>query len=176
VIRHVIRQSLWIPRPREDVFSFFARAENLSRITPPELGFRILSGTPVNMARGAMIDYTISLYGIPMKWRTEITHWNPPYSFEDTQRRGPYGEWVHTHRFIEALDGTTIEDRVVYSMRFGAVGRLVHPVVARQLRRIFDYRTRILAQLFGDEASVAGKPPLTVSSAAGTYAHAHRRR
>ena len=176
MIRHVIRQSIWVPRPREDVFPFFARAENLSQITPPELGFRIDSGVPATMARGAKIDYTISVYGIPMKWRTEITDWNPPFSFEDTQRRGPYAEWVHRHRFVEAFDGTTIEDRVVYSMRFGALGRLVHPFVARQLRRIFNYRAKVLAQLFGDQSSVPASPPLTVSSAAGTYAHAHRRR
>lgn len=100
------------------------------------------------MKRGALIDYTIQLYGLPMTWRTEITDWNPPFSFEDTQLRGPYAKWVHTHSFFEESGGTTIIDRVVYALPFGPLGRIVHPLVARQLRRIFSYRESVLTTRF----------------------------
>jgi ligand-binding SRPBCC domain-containing protein len=86
---HVLERRIWVPRPIDEVFPFFAAATNLGLITPPELRFRIQSALPIEMAVGTLIDYTIALYGLPLSWRTEITAWNPPHSFEDTQRRGP---------------------------------------------------------------------------------------
>ncbi|HEU4879118.1 MAG TPA: SRPBCC family protein [Gemmatimonadaceae bacterium] len=148
VKEYSISRRVWVPRPLAKVFPFFADAENLERLTPPELAFRIDSRLPIAMKAGALIDYTIGLHRIPMKWRTEITSWDPPHSFEDTQLSGPYRKWVHTHRFTENAGGTIIEDRVAYALPFGFLGRIVHPLVARQLKRIFDYRETVLSKLF----------------------------
>lgn len=145
---YVIERNVWVARPVSTVFPFFAAAENLERITPPELGFRIRSPLPIDMRRGALIDYTIKLYGIPMNWQTGITEWDPPYSFEDTQLSGPYAKWVHTHSFVSDRRGTSIQDRVVYALPFGPIGRLAHPFVRRQLRRVFEFREAFLAQHF----------------------------
>lgn len=131
-----------------EVFPFFAAAENLGVITPPELGFRIDSELPIEMRSGALIEYTIRLYGLPMRWRTLITKWNPPYSFEDTQLTGPYAKWVHTHQFVDDRGGTTIEDRIEYALPFGFAGRIAHPVVSAQLKRIFSYRETVLLGRF----------------------------
>ncbi|MEO8575155.1 MAG: SRPBCC family protein [Gemmatimonadales bacterium] len=145
---HIIEQRVWVPHPVTTIFPFFAAAENLERMTPPELGFQIRSDLPISMRPGALIDYTIRLYGIPMKWRTEITRWDPPASFEDVQLRGPYAKWVHTHTFVEEGGGTTIEDRVVYALPFGPLGAIAHPFVRRQLKRIFEYRESVLLREF----------------------------
>ncbi len=145
---YVLERWVWVPRPVAEVFPFFAAAENLGLITPPELGFRIDSEIPVEMRVDALIDYTIRLHGLPMKWRTLITKWNPPYSFEDTQLRGPYAKWVHSHNFFEERGGTTIEDRIVYALPFGLPGRIAHPLVKAQLERIFGYRESILLARF----------------------------
>ena len=144
---YVLRASLMIPRPLADVFPFFAAAENLARITPPELGFRIRTPLPITMRVGTLIDYTIGLWGVPLRWRTEITAWNPPYEFEDTQLRGPYAKWVHRHRFSAVEGGTLMEDEVRYRLPFGPLGRLGHFIVRRQLGRIFAYRSHIVSQL-----------------------------
>lgn len=134
--------------PRRDLFPFFADAGNLARITPPELGFHILTPQPVAMSAGTLIDYQIRLWGIPLSWRTEITGWNPPLEFVDTQLRGPYAEWVHRHRFIAVTEGSTlVEDYIQFQLPMGRLGALAAPVVRRQLRRIFDYRRDAIARL-----------------------------
>ena len=73
---HVLERRQIIERPREEVFEFFADAGNLERITPPELNFKITSAQPIDIKRGAFIDYRLNLRGIPITWKTEITQWN----------------------------------------------------------------------------------------------------
>jgi hypothetical protein len=124
-------------------FDFFSRAENLERITPPWMRFRILTPPPIKMKKGATIAYALRVRGIPLQWLTEIERWNPPYEFIDDQAKGPYKFWRHTHRFSEVDGGTLIVDIVEYALPFGLMGRLVHRLqVARDLSRIFDYRAQ----------------------------------
>lgn len=145
---HVLRARLTLPLPPEAVFPFFAEAENLQAITPPELRFRITTTRPITMGPGARIDYRLSLFGLSFTWHTQITLWRPPLEFVDTQLRGPYAQWVHHHRFQAVPGGTAVEDEVRYRLPLPVLGELALPLVRLQLRRIFRYRqTRIRALL-----------------------------
>jgi hypothetical protein len=146
---HTFERETRLPRPIGDVFSFFADASNLGTITPPWLEFHILTPPPIRMAPGTIIDYRIRVHGLPMRWRTEITAWEPPHRFVDVQVRGPYRIWEHTHEFIPDGDGTRVRDHVRYALPLGPVGDMVRRMfVARDVERIFDYRQRILASRF----------------------------
>lgn len=137
----VLRARATLPHPRERVFPFFADAGNLARITPAEMGFEIISPQPVAMQAGALIDYRIRVWGAPLRWRTIISRWEPPWEFTDEQLRGPYAQWIHRHRFTDTPDGGTLmEDEVRFKLPFGRLGALAMPLIRWQLRRIFEFR------------------------------------
>lgn len=144
---HLLAVTTHVPRERSRVFEFFADARNLERITPSFLSFRIRTPLPIEMAWGTIIDYRLKLSGVPLRWRTEITEWNPPKAFTDTQVRGPYHTWVHRHSFEEAEGGTTMTDQVRFRLPGWPVGNVALPFVRRRLRRIFEYRGRRIREL-----------------------------
>ena len=137
---HTLRTALDLPLPQPQVFAFFAEAGNLGRITPPELGFEILT-PPIALKAGALIDYRLRLFGVPFLWRTCITEWDPPHAFVDEQIQGPYAEWVHRHTFAPLPGGgTRIQDEVRYRLPLSPLGEIAYPLVRLQLQRIFRYR------------------------------------
>lgn len=145
---HVLTRTLELDLPREEVFAFFSDAVNLERITPAELGFHIVTPQPLKLECGALIDYKLSLHGIPMTWRTEITVWDPPNEFVDTQLSGPYSQWIHRHTFTElGPERTLIEDEVRYRLPLEPLGDLAHFIVRGQLERIFDFRQTSVSKL-----------------------------
>jgi ligand-binding SRPBCC domain-containing protein len=146
---YTLRQEQWISRPIEEVFSFFSNAQNLETITPSWIGFKIISMSTPEIVAGTQIRYRLKLHGIPIHWRTEILHWNPPYSFTDIEREGPYKLWHHTHRFIAHGKRTQMLDCVRYSLPFGPLGRLVHTLkVGDDVKKIFAYRRSAIDSYF----------------------------
>jgi ligand-binding SRPBCC domain-containing protein len=150
VTNHVLEREQWIPRPIDEVFAFFSDAANLEAITPPWLGFRILSPAPIAMHAGTQIRYRLHVHGLPMRWLTEIQTWNPPHEFCDVQLRGPYRLWHHTHSFEPGQGGTRMRDVVRYALPLGPLGRLAHAWFVRaDLERVFDYRVAKIGEILG---------------------------
>jgi ligand-binding SRPBCC domain-containing protein len=149
-VPYTLRREQWIARPVDEVFAFFANAENLEKITPPWLGFRILSMSTPFIEEGTTIRYRLRLHGLPLHWQTEICEWNPPHSFVDEQTKGPYRQWRHTHRFEAHGDRAKMIDEVQYSLPFGLLGSIVHALkVRKDVGRIFDFRRLRIDALFG---------------------------
>jgi len=161
---HTLTTAITLPLSRADIFPFFSKAENLGKLTPPELSFDIKSPLPIEMKPGAVIDYTIGLYGLPMNWRTLISTWDAPNVFVDEQVKGPYAQWIHRHSFTDVPGGTRINDVVRYRLPLGALGDLAHFIVKRQLMHIFTFRQAECARLLlGERAAEAIIAPVVIS-------------
>lgn len=135
----------------DEAWEFFSSPENLKKITPPYMGFDITSNFKnEKMFAGMIIAYIVKpVLNIPMRWVTEITQVKEKEYFIDEQRFGPYKFWHHLHQFrIE--DGELIMvDKVNYALPFGIIGRIVHRLIVRkQVEEIFDYRRKVLEELF----------------------------
>ena len=135
---------LWLPRPRDEIFGFFANAANLELLTPPWPHFHIIKPDIV-IRHGVLIDYRLRIHGVPLRWQSEISRWDPPAVFVDEQRKGPYRRWVHTHTFEEERGGTRVGDAVEFEAPFEwLTGRFV----MRDVRAIFAFRQQALAKIF----------------------------
>lgn len=146
---HVLERTQVIERSLDDTFAFFSDAFNLEKITPEFLRFKILTPRPLAMQSGAIIEYSLSLFGMPFKWKTLIEQWEPGVKFVDRQLKGPYALWVHTHSF-EALgaDRTLMKDRVEYQLPLGFLGEIAHTLFVREtLKKIFAHRADVTARL-----------------------------
>ena len=141
-----ISSQVSINKPLSVVFPFFSNAANLQQITPPWLQFEVVSPTPIEMKVGQTIDYRLRVRGLPLRWRSEITVWEPPYRFVDEQLKGPYRIWHHEHVFSESNGQTHCEDRVTYAVWGGAIANRMF--VAGDVRRIFEYRGQRLKEIF----------------------------
>ena len=148
---HTFHSEIWVPRPPAEVFAFFSDAHNLEQITPPWVRFQVVTPAPIVMRAGTLIDYKIRVRRLSLKWRTEITEWCPPERFIDTQLRGPYVRWEHTHSFTARDGGTLCTDDVLYWPRGGFLAPLIHALfVRRDVEKIFAYRAKVLREKFGE--------------------------
>jgi len=145
---HLLERRQRVELPIAEAFSFYGDARNLERITPPWLGFQVLTPAPIEMRAGTLIEYRLKLHRVPVRWQTRIETWEPPRRFLDAQVKGPYALWEHTHEFEEDGPGATIiSDRVRYAIPFGPLGGIAERLlVRRDLRRIFDYRRDAVAR------------------------------
>jgi len=150
----MIHQLSWAQQLHGDigtVWQFFSSPHNLARITPREMRFSVISDLPgVGIYEGAIIDYWVSpLFGIPIKWQTEITQVEAYKSFTDFQAKGPYRLWKHVHEFLPWKEGVLMKDTLEYELPLGALGEVAHRwIVKKKILHIFDYRRGVLDDLF----------------------------
>ena len=138
-----------INESREEVFKFFSTPGNLDRITPPSFAMKKTWMSTEDIRKGTLIDYKIKVNGIPLKWRTEITVWEPPYRFIDVQLKGPYRIWIHEHIFEQQGNRTVMHDHVQYL----SPGWFIEPLIEKwyirkQIDSLFDYREQRLNEIF----------------------------
>lgn len=154
---YCLKRTQTLPIERDQLFSFFESPDNLEKITPSSVGFKILTPAPIEMKTGLVLDYTIKILGLPIRWTTLISSFDRPDRFVDVALRGPYAFWHHTHTFESNADGsTTMTDQVRYALGFGIFGSLVHSFFVKgQLKRIFDYRADVIHEIINSKNGIA---------------------
>lgn len=149
---YTLHTTQFLPITLDEAWDFFSDPKNLKIITPDYMGFKTLSGDDRPLFSGQIIQYLVTpVFGIPMKWVTEITHVVDKKYFVDEQRFGPYALWHHKHFLKEVPGGVEMEDIVDYKLPMGILGQMVHPFLVKpKLKEIFDYRQQKLIALFGE--------------------------
>ena len=147
-----------LPVSLADAWEFFTSPANLAKITPPDMGFKVLTNlVGPAIYPGMEIDYIVKpLAGIPLKWKTLITEVKPMHSFTDTQLKGPYAVWEHTHTFSELRPGTVqMDDEVNYKLPLSFIGQAVHQLLVKdRIQEIFAYRRRTLEKIFNNHVTL----------------------
>jgi hypothetical protein len=145
---HEFTSETVVPRPLEQMWKFFSDPSNLGRLTPPQMQLTMMDAVP-QLHSGATIQYTVTVHGLLMKWKTLISDWDVEQRFVDYQMRGPYALWRHCHEFeSDANGGTVVRDRVRYSLPWAPLGDVVLPIVRRDLSEIWSYRRHKISELF----------------------------
>jgi ligand-binding SRPBCC domain-containing protein len=145
-----LKQEQLLPISIEEAWKFFSDPANLNTITPDDMVFEITSEIPPIMYEGMIITYRIKpVLNIPVKWCTEITHIKEGSLFIDEQRTGPYRFWHHEHHFREVPGGIIMTDLLHYDIGKSFIGWIAGKLfIHRRVRQIFEYRYKILEQLF----------------------------
>jgi ligand-binding SRPBCC domain-containing protein len=149
---YTIEISQKIPATVEKVWEFISSPRNLKLITPDDLGFEVTTKDPAEkMYAGMLISYSVKpLFGIKMKWVTEISHIKEPEYFIDQQYSGPYKYWHHKHE-LKAIDGGVLmTDIINYKPPYGFLGAIANSLAIRKrLDEILKYRKAKLEEIFG---------------------------
>ncbi len=145
-----LERSQVLPITIEKAWDFFSNPLNLAKITPVEMKFRVTSSPQGPIYAGQIITYTVRpLLRVTVNWTTEITHVKAPHFFVDEQRFGPYRFWHHQHRFREVEGGVEVSDLVHYLPHQEQLAGFINSlIIAPRLKKIFDYRSKVLAELF----------------------------
>jgi hypothetical protein len=145
---HTLLTEQWVPQPIETTFSFFTDPQNLEALTPSFLQFKILKLTSSPIQEGTILDYSLKIRGIPIRWQSKITECISGIRFSDMQTHGPYLFWHHTHEFFEKNGGTLIRDKVLYKLPGWTPGDIIaHWLVRKDLEKIFLYRQKMIEEL-----------------------------
>lgn len=140
---------VWLPKKVKDIFPFFSDERNLEKLTPDYLNFKVLNKSTESIQQGTIINYKLNLHGIPLRWTTLIEKWEQDEKFVDTQIKGPYSIWHHTHEFEDFANGTIVRDKIIYKLPLGRLGQLLGTnFVKSDVEKIFSYRKKVIAKFF----------------------------
>jgi ligand-binding SRPBCC domain-containing protein len=160
IYQYTAKQNL--PITISEAWEFFSNPNNLPKITPPWLNFKVTSNLSDKMYAGMIIAYKVHpILGIPNTWVTEITHVKEPLYFVDEQRFGPYKFWHHQHIFRETKNGIEMEDIVSYGVPLGAIGSIINSlIISKKIKSIFKFRTQALNKMFAGDEKLKAPAPL----------------
>ena len=149
---YTFKETQFIPTTLDVLWDFISSPQNLKKITPPSMGFDVItSDLPEKMYAGMIIAYHVRpLFGIKTTWVTEITHVNELKYFVDEQRFGPYTMWHHQHLIEPVEGGILMTDIIDYQPPMGFIGAIANKLVIRKtLKEIFAFRKTKLEAYFG---------------------------
>lgn len=143
----LLTQEQLLNAPIERAFRFLSDVRSLEQITPPGMSFRVV--TPVPLKRSAVIEHSVKIRGVRLRWKSLISEWQEGHRFVDYALAGPFELWRHEHVFEARGEQTLMRDAVSYSLPFAPISNIALPIARADLARLFAYRRMRLAELIG---------------------------
>lgn len=142
------------------LYEWHARPGALERLMPPWERVDVVSRT------GGIADMHVVMRmrvagPVWQTWEARHEDHEAGRMFRDRQVRGPFAEWVHTHRFEPDPGGSALVDHIDYRVPLGALGEAVAGrLVSGRIARMFDHRHQRTGE---DLARHAGRAPMRVA-------------
>lgn len=149
--KHFFGSCIYLNINQEEMWDFMSNEKNLEQITPSWLNFKVLHKTHEHLQKGSIITYKLSLKGIPISWQSLISDWKENKFFADTQIKGPYGLWYHQHLFVPLQNGMLMYDYIDYDVPLWPFGEIGLWMIKKDLKKIFNFRSKILTQKFNQK-------------------------
>lgn len=138
---NIFKRKIRIPAPVETVFAWHARPGAIQRLSPPWDPLTIIRQSG-GILPGAEVVMKMNAGPVKFTWVARHTEYVENRLFADTQIKGPFSKWTHTHRFEPESDTACfLEDEIRYALPFHPAGTLLaDSMVRKKLNRIFTYR------------------------------------
>jgi ligand-binding SRPBCC domain-containing protein len=129
------------PVAADDLYSWHARDGAFERLVPPWQRVEVASREG-SIRDGDVLTMQLSFGPLRTTWIALHDSHVEGEQFRDTQIRGPFRVWKHTHRMhAESLRSSVLEDDIVYEVPFEQlVDRFVPNLVHSEIRRMFRFR------------------------------------
>lgn len=142
----VFEKSILINCSQEELFNFHCDSGNIKNITPPDVKVDILT-KDLNVSEGKVLEIISTKFFIPSFWRVEISLIKKPCMIVDTALKSPFEFWRHTHKFSQKGNMCELKDSVEYQLPFGFLGKLIEPLILKELNNMFSYRQKITKKI-----------------------------
>jgi ligand-binding SRPBCC domain-containing protein len=130
----------------ETLFNFHRETANLSKITPPWIGVKILNQIPITN-QGDLIELQISQYGVSQLWRIEIEEMVEPNLIIDYAQKSPFKLFRHRREFRESENGSILKD--IVSLQMPIFLRPIEFIAQKETTKMFQWRHKKLGEIFG---------------------------
>ncbi|WP_163101631.1 SRPBCC family protein [Peribacillus alkalitolerans] len=133
----VIEHQQFIKAPVEVCFDL-ARNVDIHTQTTSQTKERAVGGvTKGLLEQGDTVTWEAIHFGIKQKLTAKVTLMEKPHKFVDIMVEGAFQSFVHTHRFIEEVDGTIMIDTFQYKSPFGQIGVVADKLFLENYMRAF---------------------------------------
>ena len=158
----VLRRSyqIFIDRPPEAVFEFFASRKNHARICPDDFNEEVLGDPDAPLAdKTQMTVQTRRASAASRTMTTEISDWKFPNGWTETQIVGPFASWTHRRKFAPFQTGTLLSETIEYvPLSGGPIGVLADKMwLGKRLDAYFNGRHKEAKRLLEQIGRIKGR-------------------
>src|SRR6187200_542409 len=128
-----------------DLFAWHIREGAFERLNPPWQQFKVIERKG-NIQSNGTVKIKMKIAGpIHTTWLVRHSDYIEGKQFKDSQIKGLFSAWTHTHLFNSlGLSSCILDDHIEYSLPGGTLSEIItSPLINKKLNQMFGYRHRL---------------------------------